>query len=252
MNDMSLLSPQELIVDLQQTIRKKYPRPHPVRQLLLTGRLSKGQLHWWIKNQFHEFRNIHRFFGIRYQKCPVPELRRALLENMVEEEGEDLFGGKYPSHAELWTRFAEGAGIPRGEILSYEPLPGIRAALEMYVQLVQQSHWAVAIGTGLVFEGEGPKRMREEREALEKYYAWIPPAALDFFRAHEYHDEGHGNTVIDVIKKHCMEEHLQEEMRSAVKTRTDIMWLQNESVYQSYVRPELQPETISEIEGRLE
>jgi hypothetical protein len=82
--------------------------------------------------------------------------------------------------------------------LNYEPLPGIRAALEMYVSLVQRSHWAVAIGTGLVFEGGGPKRMKEEREALEKYYPWIPEACLDFFRAHEYHDEGHGNMVIDV------------------------------------------------------
>jgi hypothetical protein len=34
------------------------------------------------------------------------ELRRMLLENMVEEEGEDLFGGKYPSHRDLWVQFA--------------------------------------------------------------------------------------------------------------------------------------------------
>ncbi len=132
-----------------------------------------------------------------------------LLENMVEEEGEDLFGGKYPSHRDLWVQFAVGIGIQRDEILNYEPLPGIRASLEMYVSLVQQSHWAVAIGTGLVFEGGGPKRMKEEREALEKYYSWIPSDCLDFFRAHEYHDEGHGNMIVDVIKQHCMEEHLQ-------------------------------------------
>jgi len=249
---MSLLSPEALISDLRETLRQRYPRPHPVRQLLLTGRLTKAQLHGWIKNQFHEFRNIHRFFGVRYQKCPVPELRRALLENMVEEEGEDLFGGKFPSHAELWTRFAEGAGIPREEILSYKPLPAIRAALEMYVQLVQQSHWAVAIGTGLVFEGYGPQRMREEREALERYYSWIPSSALDFFRAHEYHDESHGNFCIDVIRQYCMEEHLQNEMREAVKSRADIMWLQNESIYQAFVRPELSPDIIREVESRLE
>jgi coenzyme PQQ biosynthesis protein C len=249
---MSLLPPEALIADLQQTIRKRYGKPHPLRQLLLTGRLTKEQLQWWAKNQFHEFRNIHRFFGLRYQKCPIPQLRRALLENMVEEEGEDLFGGKYPGHAELWVRFAEGAGIARDDILGYEPLPGIRAALEMYVQLVQQSHWVVAIGTGLVFEGEGPKRMREEREALERYYSWIPSTALDFFRAHEYHDEGHGNMVIDVIQKYCMEEHLQEEIRAAVRTRTDIMWLQNESIYQTYVRPALAPDVIREVEARLE
>lgn len=249
---MALLSPEALIADLQETLRSRYGRPHPVRQLLLTGRLTKEQLRWWAKNQFHEFRNIHRFFGVRYQKCPVPELRRALLENMVEEEGEDLFGGKYPSHAELWVRFAEGAGIPREELLSYEPLAGISAALEMYVHLVQQSHWAVAIGTGLVFEGEGPKRMREEREALARCYSWIPSASLDFFRAHEYHDEGHGGTVIEVIKKYCMEEHLQNEMRGAVKTRTDIIWLQNESIYHAYVRPHIAPDVIKQIEGRLE
>ncbi len=249
---VDVLSPEELILDLQETMRKSHPRPHPVRRLLLTGRLTKEQLHRWIKNQFHEFRNIHRFFGVRYQKCPVPELRRELLENMVEEEGEDLFGGRYPSHAELWVRFAEGAGIQREEIVSYEPLPGIRAALEMYVQLVQQCHWAVAIGTGLVFEGGGPKRMGEERDALEKFYPWIPSGALDFFRAHEYHDVGHGNTVIDVIKKYCMEKHLQDEMRYAVKTRTDIMWLQNDCIYHAFVRPGLSPEAAKELEGRLE
>jgi pyrroloquinoline quinone (PQQ) biosynthesis protein C len=145
-----------------------------------------------------------------------------------------------------------GIGIQRNEILNYEPLPGIRAALEMYVFLVQQSHWAVAIGTGLVFEGGGPKRMKEEREALGKYYSWVPSDCLDFFRAHEYHDEGHGNMVVDVIKQHCMEAHLQHEMREAVKQRADIMWLQNDCIYNAFVRPLLPSETIQEIEGRLE
>jgi pyrroloquinoline-quinone synthase len=246
-----VLSPEELIADLQNALQQRHPKPHPIRQLLLSGRLTKEQLQWWAKNQFHEFRNIHRFFGIRYQKCPVPELRRLLLENMVEEEGEDLFGGKYPSHRELWVQFAGGLGIPADEILNYEPLPAIRAALEMYVSLVQQSHWAVAIGTGLVFEGGGPKRMKEEREAMEKYYPWIPTSTLDFFRAHEYHDEGHGDMVTKVIKQHCMEERLQAEMREAVKQRADIMWLQNDSIYNAFVRPSLTPQTIQEIEGPL-
>ena len=98
-----VIAPEELIVDLRQALQQRHARPHPIRQLLLSGRLTREQLQSWAKNQFHEFRNIHRFFGIRYQKCPVPELRRMLLENMVEEEGEDLFGGKYPSHLALGT-----------------------------------------------------------------------------------------------------------------------------------------------------
>jgi len=118
-----VIAPEELIVDLRHALQQRHARPHPIRQLLLSGRLTREQLQSWAKNQFHEFRNIHRFFGIRYQKCPVPELRRMLLENMVEEEGEDLFGGKYPSHRDLWVQFAGGLGIERDEILTYEPLP---------------------------------------------------------------------------------------------------------------------------------
>jgi pyrroloquinoline-quinone synthase len=246
---MDVLEPEKLVLDLRENLRNRHPI-HPLRKLLLTGQLTKEQLQGWAKNQFHEFRNIHRFFGIRYQKCPIPELRRSLIENMVEEEGENMFGGKYPSHAELWTRFGEAIGIPRQEMLTYEPLPGVKAALEMYVQLVQQSHWVVAIGTGLVFEGEGPKRMGEERKALEKHYSWIPSEGLEFFRAHEYHDEGHGNFIVDVIKKYIMEQHLQDEMREAVKARVDTMWLQNESIYEAFVRPSLPPDVIHELEAR--
>jgi len=246
---MDVLEPKELVLNLRETLRNRHPI-HPLRKLLLTGKLSKEQIQGWAKNQFHEFHNIHRFFGIRYQKCPIPELRRALIENMVEEEGEDIFGGKHPSHAELWIRFGEATGIPRDEMQSYEPLPGVKAALEMYVHLVQQSSWAVAIGTGLVFEGEGPKRMGEERQALEKHYQWIPSEGLEFFRAHEYHDEGHGNFIVDVIKNHIMEKHLQDEMRVAVETRVDTMWLQSESIYEAFVRPSLSPDVVHELEAR--
>ena len=38
----------------------------------------------------------------------------------------------------------------------------------------------------------------------------------------------------------------------AVKQRADIMWLQNDCIYNEFVRPSLSRETIQEIEGRLE
>jgi hypothetical protein len=49
-----------------------------------------------------------------------------------------------------------------------------------------------------------------------------------------------------------MKDYLQSEMREAVKQRADIMWLQNDCIYNAFVRPALSPETIKEIEGRLE
>src|SRR5437762_12465957 len=91
-----LLPPEELIADLQHALQQRHPKPHPIRQLLLSGQLTREQLQWWAKNQFHEFRNIHRFFGFRYQKCPIHERRRVVLENLVEDDGEDRCGWKDP------------------------------------------------------------------------------------------------------------------------------------------------------------
>lgn len=42
---------------------------------------------------------------------------------------------------------------------------------------------------------------------------------------------------------------LQEEMRAAVRTRVDIMWLQNESIYQAFIRPQLGPELLGRLEA---
>jgi hypothetical protein len=58
--------------------------------------------------------------------------------------------------------------------------------------------------------------------------------------------------VIDVIKQYCMEIHLQSEMRDAVRQRSDVMWLQNDCIYNAFVRPSLSGATVQEIEGRLE
>jgi len=86
---MDTLSPQRLISNLQNKLHSRHP-VHPLRKFLLTSRLTKEQLQGWAKNQFHEFRNIHKFFGIRYQKCPIAELRRALLENMNPSVSPDV------------------------------------------------------------------------------------------------------------------------------------------------------------------
>jgi hypothetical protein len=49
-----------------------------------------------------------------------------------------------------------------------------------------------------------------------------------------------------------MNEKLQHDMREAVRQRADIMWLQNDCIYNAFVRPQLSVEIIREIEGRLE
>ena len=86
---MDTLSPQHFISDLQNNLLSRHP-VHPLRKLLFTGGLMKERLRGWAKNQFHDLGNIHRCFGIPYQKCPIPEVCRALLKNMNPSVSPDV------------------------------------------------------------------------------------------------------------------------------------------------------------------
>ena len=137
--------------------------------------------------------------------------------------------------------------------MNYEPLPGIRAALEMYVSLVQSE----SLGRGDRHR-PGVRRRRAETDERGKRSAG-EILSVDFRRLAWIFSAPTNTTTkamatwsIDVIKRHCMEEKLQNEMREAVRQRADIMWLQNDCIYNAFVRPSLSADTIREIEGRLE
>ena len=116
--------------------------------------------------------------------------------NMVEEEGEDLFGGKYPSHRDLWVQFAKGLGIARDDILNYEPLPVIRAALEMYYRLYSKVIGQLPSARGSYSKGPAQADERGTRSVRE-----ILP--------------------VDSNSQFCLEEKLQNQMREAVKSKGD-------------------------------
>ena len=210
---MEVLEPEALIDDLRRVLRGRYP-VHPLRRLLLAGELTREQLQGWAKNQFHEFRNIHRFFASATRSAPSRRCAGCCWRTWWRRRARTCSAASTPATPSCGPDSARGWASPRDEMQGYEPLPGIKAALEMYVQLVQQSHWAVAIGTGLVFEGEGPQAHGRGAAGARD------PLCLDslgfpgLLRAHEYHDEGHGNFIVDVIKDHVMDGGLQEEMRA--------------------------------------
>src|SRR6185312_11297562 len=90
---------------------------HPTIEAIEHGQLTRPQLrHWatqlYIGNKGHNA-NI---LGLIYAKCDDLHARKAIVENLNEEElGRQ--SGVMRSHMELYLEFGEALGIPREELL---------------------------------------------------------------------------------------------------------------------------------------
>ena len=83
---------------------------------------------------------------------------------------------------ESWLRLGEALGVSREELESERGvLPGVRYAVDAYVNFARQKPWIEAVASSLT-ELFGPAAIRVRLEALERHYAWIDPAGLEYFR----------------------------------------------------------------------
>jgi pyrroloquinoline quinone (PQQ) biosynthesis protein C len=160
----------------------------------------------------------------RYLNCDVKEVRQEQLRKLIEEAGEDTFGGQWPAHATLARWESHPFGLTDDEISELEkqdssPESVVSAGWWMGVQ---RGHWALAIGTALV--GEGQKLNPKVREVLLR--------DLDLYRedlielgvedlehalanrvVHSGVDIEHSEFDARIIRDFCTTPELQEQMR---------------------------------------
>src|SRR5262249_28986312 len=143
------------------------------------GRLTPDQLRGWVANRFHYQRNIPVKDAAILSNCPLPEIRRVWVRRLHDHDGTD----DSPGGIEAWLRLAEAVGLTREEGQDRRYLvPGVRFAVEAYVQLARSRPWPVAVASSLT-ELFAPDLMAERLAAFAKHYAWVPAAGLDYFRA---------------------------------------------------------------------
>ena len=94
---------------------------HPFCVKLFRGEWTVKQLHGWIKQEYHAvMQTLRNDANIVANAGTLAEIREQ-LGVLIEEAGEDICGGKYPAHPELFVRMGEGLGLKRDEIVNSEP-----------------------------------------------------------------------------------------------------------------------------------
>ncbi|MEO7096890.1 MAG: iron-containing redox enzyme family protein [Polyangiales bacterium] len=133
---------------------------------------------------------------------PPTEVRRALAENLYEEQTGGLSGGV--AHPELFLRMIDGLGIARRSIEEASLLPASRAYRAFLDEVSAASPWVIGAAVLTIFvEGSvheraelaGSRVVPDVEEAIAnhpmvKHYG-CPPSAMGLVRAHRAVESGH-------------------------------------------------------------
>jgi pyrroloquinoline-quinone synthase len=207
----------EFLRHLQGKLQEKYQDKHPIMVMLYSGKLTPKQIRAWIINRFYLQKNIPLKDAAILSNCPETEVRRLWIGRILKREG---LGGSI-GDVDGWIGFAEAAGISKDDILRARCLPGVRFAIDGYVNFARKADWTEGVAASLIeyfAKGELIKRI----EAFKRHYPWIEPEGYRFFMSRLGQLDEANETTLRIVLRYC-------------KTMADIYWSLHDAIYVAYV-----------------
>lgn len=230
MNNQKLWTHDEFIAKLRDIGQKSYHNHHPFHAYMNAGSLSEDQVRGWVANRFAYQRIIPLKDAAIISNCPVREVRRIWLHRISDHDGlQDGAGG-----IENWLRLAEASGLTREELMDESHiLPGVRFAVDAYLNFCRSKPWPVAISSSLT-ELFAPDLMRERLAAFEKYYTWVQPWGLDYFRSRLTQAAVDSDQGLALTMQYCNTVELQHEAVAALKFKCQLLWAMLDAMLLAY------------------
>jgi Iron-containing redox enzyme len=139
-----------------------------------SGRVSKTLLHLHFEQEYATYvRDFPVMVGWAYVRCPIPEVRRSLAENLYEEETGGLVAGS--PHPDLFLEYPRGLGMELSRFECVELLPAAKQYRHFLDEAVQHYGWEIAAAVVTIFV-EGTK---DERNAIDPNIPQVPPPPLE-------------------------------------------------------------------------
>jgi pyrroloquinoline-quinone synthase len=219
-----------------------YHNKHPFHVAMNEGRLSPEALRGWVANRFYYQRNIPMKDAAILANCPVREVRRVWIHRILDHDGVATRRGGLQSAQpgeisapgtpplsdeggiEAWLQLGEACGVSRDELLDNRHLlPGVRFAVDAYVNFARTQLWPISIASSLT-ELFAPDLMMARLAAFEKFYRWIDPRGLDYFRRRLTQARRDSDEALALTLKYCNTTELQLDAVRALEFKCDVLW----------------------------
>ena len=211
-----------------------YHLNHPFEVMLREGRLDRDQLRGWVANRYCYQRSIPLKDAAILSNCPDRDVRREWIRRILEQDGTEGDGGGNNA----WIRLGEACGMSHEEIVDgRHVLPGVRFAVDAYVQFARTRPWQEAVCSSLT-ELFATAAHAARLKAFPQHYPWVDSAALQYFRdrlVQARQDVDHG---LRVTLDHFVTRADQHRALEILQFKLDVLWSILDAVYLGYVSKE--------------
>ena len=245
MSPVTMTETESFVAALRAQSRR-YHAQHPFHRKMNEGELSPGQIRGWVANRFYYQENIPRKDAAIIANCPDRDVRRRWVQRILDHDGaadgEGAVGGEGAASGrgagdggiEAWLGLAESAGLTREEVWDERHVvPGVRFAVDAYVNFARTRPWVEAVASSLT-ELFAPDLMAERLAAFERYYPWIDPAGLAYFRARLSQAPRDSRHALHVVTRECRTPEQQAAAVAALAFKCDVLWSMLDAIDRAY------------------
>ena len=208
------------VAKLRSVGAASYHNKHPFHSLMNAGKLDRAAIQTWVANRFYYQVNIPIKDAAIISNCTLREVRRLWLHRISDHDGTKGDEGGI----EAWLRLGAACGLSRRELIAQKHvLPGVRFAVDAYVNFTRREPWPIAVASSLT-ELFAPDLMAKRLEAFRRHYRWVRPDGLDYFArrlTQAPRDSGEG---LELTLQYCATRDMQEAAVRALQFKCDLLW----------------------------
>jgi pyrroloquinoline-quinone synthase len=230
MSTLVTMTETESFVAALRARSQGYHDRHPFQRKMNEGKLSRQQIQGWVANRFYYQENIPRKDAAIIANCPDRDVRRRWVQRILDHDGATGSEGGI----EAWLRLAEAVGLTREEVWDERHVvPGVRFAVDAYINFARTRPWVEAVASSLT-EMFAPDLMAERIAAFERYYPWIDPAGLAYFRTRLSQAPRDSRHALQVVTQRCRTPEEQAAAVAALSFKCDVLWSMLDAVDRAY------------------
>jgi pyrroloquinoline-quinone synthase len=197
-----------------------YHHQHPFHVLMNSGQLGRKAIQLWVANRFYYQTNIPIKDAAIVSNCPFREVRRLWLHRIIDHDGRTGDEGGIGA----WLRLGKACGLSQKEMIGHNHVvPGVRFAVDAYVNFARTQPWPVAVASSLT-ELFAPDLMAKRLEAFKKFYSWVEASGLEYFSRRLIQAPRDSGEALKLTLAHCNTLELQQAALRALQFKCELLW----------------------------
>ncbi len=210
---------------------QRYHIYHPFHVAMYGGELSPAHIRGWVANRYYYQIKIPQKDAAILANCPNRETRLKWIQRILDHDGHEGDAGGI----EAWLELGEAVGLNREELIDERHvLPGVRFAVDAYVNFARTATWQEAACSSLT-EMFAPEIHQSRLDSWPSHYPWIDQSGLHYFqkRLNEARrDVEHG---LHITLDHFTTRPQQDHALGILQFKLDVLWTMLDAMTLAYI-----------------